>query len=97
MNATMSRARMSLVDDARIGNAPGGVTCQQRVATYAAVGTRNDVLAYVSDFARHADADELMVLHPSPSLPGRLRSIELLASSPSLGGNASTARATGYA
>ncbi len=34
---------------------------------------------YVADFARHAVADELMVLHPSPTLDARLRSIEILA------------------
>jgi luciferase family oxidoreductase group 1 len=49
--------------------------------TYAAVGTGADVHAYVADFVRHADADELMVIHPAPSFDARLRSIELLAGS----------------
>jgi hypothetical protein len=50
-----------------------------QMLTYAAVGTQTEVHAYVADFARHADADELMVIHPAPSLDARLRSIELLA------------------
>jgi alkanesulfonate monooxygenase SsuD/methylene tetrahydromethanopterin reductase-like flavin-dependent oxidoreductase (luciferase family) len=48
--------------------------------TYAAVGTGDEVHAYVVDFARHARADELMVVHPSPALDARTRSLELLAS-----------------
>jgi luciferase family oxidoreductase group 1 len=47
--------------------------------TYAAVGTRNEVHAYVSEFVEHAQADELMVVHPSPTLEKRLRSIAILA------------------
>ena len=48
------------------------------MTTYSAVGTPSDVRAYVERFARKADADELMVVHPSPTLDARLRSIELL-------------------
>jgi luciferase family oxidoreductase group 1 len=50
--------------------------------TYAALGTREEVHAYVADFAAHARADELMVVHPAPTLEERLRSIELLADRP---------------
>ena len=57
---------------------PAGLQIKQML-TYAAVGTPDEVRPYVADFARHADADELMVLHPSPTLEGRLRSMELLA------------------
>jgi len=57
---------------------PAGQQLRQML-TYAAVGTRDEVHAYVADFARHAVADELMVLHPSPALDARLRSIEILA------------------
>ena len=57
---------------------PAGQQLRQML-TYAAVGTRDEVHAYVADFARHAGADELMVLHPSPALDARLRSIEILA------------------
>jgi alkanesulfonate monooxygenase SsuD/methylene tetrahydromethanopterin reductase-like flavin-dependent oxidoreductase (luciferase family) len=63
---------------------PAGQRVMQML-TYAAVGTRDEVHAYVAEFARHADADELMVIHPAPSLEARLRSIELLAGSPEPG------------
>jgi luciferase family oxidoreductase group 1 len=46
---------------------------------YAAVGTPGQVGDYLDGFARHADADELIVVHQSPSLEARLRSVELLA------------------
>ena len=49
------------------------------MSTYSAVGTPGEVEGYVERFARQADADELMVVHPSPRLDDRLRSIELLA------------------
>jgi len=46
--------------------------------TYSAVGTAAQVQQYISDFARLADADEVMVVHPSPTREARLRSLELL-------------------
>lgn len=46
--------------------------------TYAAVGTPDAVRAYLDDFADLADADELMVVHASPTIEARLRSVELL-------------------
>jgi luciferase family oxidoreductase group 1 len=46
---------------------------------YSAVGTRDEVREYVEGFAKHADADELIVVHPSPTIEQRLRSVELLA------------------
>lgn len=46
---------------------------------YTALGTRDEVCAYVREFAKLAEADELMTVHASPSLDQRLRSIELLA------------------
>lgn len=57
---------------------PGGQYVRQML-TYAAVGARDEVHAYVAHFAGHARADELMVVHPSPTLDARLRSVELLA------------------
>ena len=57
---------------------PAGQALRQML-TYAAVGTRDEVHAYVADFVRHCGADELMVLHPSPALDARLRSVEILA------------------
>ncbi|HEY5153350.1 MAG TPA: LLM class flavin-dependent oxidoreductase [Acidimicrobiales bacterium] len=46
---------------------------------YSAVGTPRQVRDYLDDFARHADADELIVVHQSPSIEARLRSVELVA------------------
>jgi luciferase family oxidoreductase group 1 len=58
---------------------PSGQIIKQML-TYAAVGTPDEVHAYVAAFVRHARADEVMVLHPSPDLDARLHSIELLVS-----------------
>jgi len=44
-----------------------------------AVGSPGTVRAYLEDFREEADADELIVVHASPSLDARLRSAELLA------------------
>ncbi len=49
------------------------------MSTYSAVGTRTDVHATIDRFARHANADELMVVHSAPTIAARLRSLELLA------------------
>ena len=49
------------------------------MVTYSAVGTPADVSEYIAAFAKHADADELMVVHQSPTTEARLRSVELLA------------------
>jgi luciferase family oxidoreductase group 1 len=59
-------------------DAPAGQPVRQML-TYAAVGTRDEVRESVEAFVRHSGADELMVVHPSRTLPERLRSIELLA------------------
>jgi luciferase family oxidoreductase group 1 len=45
--------------------------------TYTAVGAPDAVRAYLDDFARHADADELVLAHAGPTVADRLRSIEL--------------------
>lgn len=58
-------------------DSPAGQHLRQMM-TYAAIGTRDEVHAYVADFALHAKADELMTVHPSPRLDARLRSIEIL-------------------
>jgi luciferase family oxidoreductase group 1 len=47
--------------------------------TYRAVGTLEEVRTAVLAFKKHADADEIMAVHPSAKLPARLRSIEILA------------------
>jgi len=46
---------------------------------YTAVGTTDTITAYLDDFATEAGADELMTVHPSPTITERLRSIDLLA------------------
>lgn len=46
---------------------------------YTAVGTASDIRAYVHDFADLCKADELITVHPSPTLEGRIRSLEILA------------------
>ncbi len=51
----------------------------EHMAMYSAVGTPVEVSEYVTAFAKHAQADELMVAHHSPTSDARLRSVELLA------------------
>ena len=51
----------------------------EHMLRYAAVGTPAAVAEYLDWFARHADADELIVAHQSPTIEQRLRSVELLA------------------
>lgn len=46
---------------------------------YSAIGAPGAVVEYLDGFARHADADELIVVHASPAVEARLRSVELLA------------------
>jgi luciferase family oxidoreductase group 1 len=46
---------------------------------YTAVGTPVEVREYLELFAKHADADELIVAHQAPSIEHRLRSAALLA------------------
>jgi len=46
---------------------------------YSAVGTPQTVREYLDEFAAHADADELIVAHASPTIEQRLRSVDLCA------------------
>jgi luciferase family oxidoreductase group 1 len=57
---------------------PEGIHATQ-MARYAAVGTAAEVQDYLDRFARHADADELITVHPAPTVAARLRSVELAA------------------
>jgi len=50
-----------------------------QMLTYVAVGVPEKVKAYLDDFAAHARADELMVVHQADNIAARLRSAELLA------------------
>jgi luciferase family oxidoreductase group 1 len=58
---------------------PAGQHVRQ-MTKYSAVGTPDEVSEYLEAFSKHADADELIVAHQSPSAEDRLRSVELLAS-----------------
>lgn len=49
-----------------------------QMLTYTAVGRPAPVRDYLTDFVRHADADELLVVHHAESIEGRLRSLGLL-------------------
>jgi luciferase family oxidoreductase group 1 len=57
---------------------PEGRQIEQMVV-YSAVGRPSDVGDYLEKFAKHADADELIVALQSPATADRLRSAELLA------------------
>jgi luciferase family oxidoreductase group 1 len=63
--------------DAILASPPGQHLLQ--MVKYSAVGTPAEVGEYIDAFAKHADADELMVVHQSPTTETRLRSVELLA------------------
>jgi luciferase family oxidoreductase group 1 len=51
----------------------------QQMTRYSAIGTPDEVREYLDAFAKHADADELIVALQSPTAEARLRSAELLA------------------
>jgi luciferase family oxidoreductase group 1 len=51
----------------------------EQMAVYTAVGRPAEVRDYLESFAKHADADELMVALQSPSAHARLRSASLVA------------------
>jgi luciferase family oxidoreductase group 1 len=61
-------------------DSPAGRHIEQ-MTRYSALGTPSEVTEYLEGFAKHADADELIVAHQSPSTDARLRSVELLAES----------------
>ncbi len=46
---------------------------------YTAAGSPDTVADYLDDFARTSGADELMTVHPAPTVAERLRSVDLLA------------------
>jgi luciferase family oxidoreductase group 1 len=68
-------------DDAQaILESPAGRNIKA-MSTYSAVGAASEVKAEVARFAKLAHADEVMTVHPAPTLAARLHSIELLAAS----------------
>ncbi len=62
----------------RLLASPQGQAISQMM-TYSAIGTPDTVREYLDRFSDHADADELIVVHPSPTIDDRLRSVDLLA------------------
>ena len=79
VNALLARGRGLTDDEADLVLAsPEGQRIEQMV-TYSAVGEPGEVKDYLDEFAKHADADELIVALQSPTAPARLRSAQLLA------------------
>lgn len=70
--------QLSEVDIDALVASPAGRQVGQMLH-YAAVGTPFEVTDYLEAFAAHAAADELVIVHQSPSNAARLRSVELLA------------------
>jgi luciferase family oxidoreductase group 1 len=69
------------IDDAeadRILRSPQAIHVDQMM-TYTGVGTPDVVAGYLDEFRKHADADELMVVHQGDSVASRVRSLELVA------------------
>jgi luciferase family oxidoreductase group 1 len=59
-------------------NSPQAAAVDEMLA-YTAAGTPEEVSTYLQNFADETEADELMTVHYSDSVPNRLRSVELLA------------------
>jgi luciferase family oxidoreductase group 1 len=59
--------------------AQGAAHHVDQMLTHTALGTPGEVGEYLDGFRKLADADELIVAHQSPTVEGRLRSVELLA------------------
>jgi luciferase family oxidoreductase group 1 len=76
----LARPGRRLTDDEvdLVLSSPEGAQIEQMVV-YSAVGTPGDVRDYLETFAKHADADELIVALQSPAIDARLRSAELVA------------------
>ena len=66
-------------DDAQaILESPAGKSIEA-MTKYSAVGEEGEVKAYLERFTKLARADEVMTVHPAPTLAARLRSVEILA------------------
>ena len=78
--AILSPPGQRLTDDEieRLLASPRGGHVEQ-MFTYTALGTARTVANYLAEFRAHADADELMTVHLADTVPGRLRSLELVA------------------
>jgi luciferase family oxidoreductase group 1 len=81
VTAILGRGRTFTDDEADTVLASSAGRRIQEMVRYSAVGTPDQVSEYITAFAKHADADELIVVHHSPTTEARLRSVELLADS----------------
>ncbi|CAB5041124.1 MAG: hypothetical protein F2923_06455 [Actinobacteria bacterium] len=80
VRAMFSRGRSPLTEeevDQVLGSSQAAMLDQ--MFTYTALGTVDQVRAFVDDFQQHTGADELMTVHQAVSTQFRLRSVELLA------------------
>jgi len=80
VRSMFSRGRAPLTEEEVDGvlNSSQAVMLDQ-MFTYTALGTTDQVRAFVDDFQQHTGADELMTVHQAVSPAFRLRSVELLA------------------
>jgi len=90
---TVRRTRAIGLYGRRIGVRPGEATDRQadhllasgaaahvdQMLTFTAIGTVDDVRIYLTEFAEHTTADELITAHHAPDVEARLRSVDLLA------------------
>jgi len=77
--AVLGRGRKLSDDDvSALLNSPEATLVDEMLA-YTAVGTGDEVAAYLQSFAADTGADELIAAHYSDSVPNRLRSVELTA------------------
>ena len=58
---------------------PRRASTSSQMMKYSAVGTPDAVIDYLDGFAKHSDADELIVAHQNTGTEARIRSVELLA------------------
>ncbi len=78
-SALFGRGRSLSDDEADLLLDSGAGRHVEQMLTYSAVGTPDLVRDYLEGFARHADADELVLAHQSPTTQERLRSVTLTA------------------
>jgi luciferase family oxidoreductase group 1 len=70
--------RLSDEEVEAILSSPQGAAVDEML-TYTAVGTRDEVAAYLDHFQQQSGADELITVHYADSVDNRIRSVELLA------------------
>ncbi|HEU5105483.1 MAG TPA: LLM class flavin-dependent oxidoreductase [Solirubrobacterales bacterium] len=77
--ALFGRGRKLSEDDITALLASPQAAAVDEMLAYTAVGLANEAAAYLQNFAAETEADELITVHYSDSVPNRLRSVELLA------------------